>query len=173
MSNVNHSVRQTCTLMRPTYLTTSGLIRFCLKTGLLSNRGGAATVVDTLSPLVASRVSFEHICTQDTPIFNTYQTQAHLINLHCTYKCRQHVMIDGCGSVVELVLQGSGDGCSADRLGRSQRRLLRIQDCWMRGRCTTRRCASCGGRVRGGWRGTSLTQGRGFTLWVCCQAEGK
>lgn len=48
-------------------------MRFCLKTGLLSNRGGAATVVDTLSPLVASRVSFEHICTQNTP-FNTYKT---------------------------------------------------------------------------------------------------
>lgn len=159
--------------MRSTYLTTSGLVRFCLKTGLLSNRGGAATVADTLSPLVASRVSFEHICTQNTPIFNTNRSRARLINLCRTYKCRQHVMIDSCGSVVELVLQGSGDGCSANRLGGSQRRLLRIGDWRMRSHYTTRRCASCRGRVRGGWRGTSLTQGRGFTLWVCCQAEGK
>lgn len=148
-------------------------MRFFLKTGLLSNRGGAATAVDTLSPLVASRVSFEHICTQNTPLFNTYRTPAHLIHLYCTYKCRQHVVIDSCGSVVELVLQGSGDGCSANRLGGSQRGLLRIGDWRMGSYYTRRRCASCRGRVRGDWRGTSLTQGRGFTLWVCCQAEGK
>lgn len=160
--------------MRPSYLTTSGLTTLCLKTGLLSNRGGAATVVDTASPLVASRVSFEHICARNAePIFNTYRTGPHVIHPHCTYECRQHVMIDSCGSVVELVLQGSGDGCSANWLGGSQRRLLSIREWRMRSRCTTRRWARCRGRVRGGRRGTSLTQGRAFTLWVCCQAEGE
>lgn len=38
----------------------------------------------------------------------------------CTYKCRQHVVIDSGGSVVELVLQGGGDGCSANGLGGTQ-----------------------------------------------------
>lgn len=82
-------------------------------------------------------------------------------------------MIDSGGSVVELVLQGSGDGCSANRLGGSQRRLLGVQDWRMGSHDTTRCCAACRGRVRGGWRGASLTQGRAFTLWVCCQAEDK
>lgn len=47
---------------------------------------------------------------------------------YSTYKCGQHVMIDSSRSVVKLVLQGSRDGCSADRLGGSQGRLLGVKD---------------------------------------------
>lgn len=149
---------------------------FCLKTGLLSNRGAAATIVGTLSPLGASRGSFEHICTENAPILNRIQKKHRtdrFDHLHSTYKCRQHVMVDSGGSVVELVLQGSGDGCSSNRLGRSDRRLLGVEHWWMGSHYTTRCCASCRGRVRRGWRRASLTQSRGFTLRVCCQTEGK
>lgn len=80
-------------------------------------------MVGALSPLGTSRVSFEHICTEKTPLFNRTQRKHStdgFVEQFCTHKCRQHVVIDSGGSVVELVLQGGGDGYSANGLGGTQ-----------------------------------------------------
>lgn len=92
---------------------------------------------------------------------------------YSTYKRGQHVMVDSSWSVVKLVLQGSRDGCSADRLGGSQGRLLWVRDWRLNRHYATRGCAGGRGRVRRGWRGASLTQGSVLTLSICWQAEGQ
>lgn len=82
-------------------------------------------------------------------------------------------MVDSSWSVVKLVLQGSRDGCSADRLGGSQGRLFGVKAWWL-SRHYTRRGGAGGRRgVRWGWRGASLTQGSELTLRICWQAEGQ
>lgn len=82
-------------------------------------------------------------------------------------------MIDSSRSVMKLVLQGSRDGCSADRLGGSQGRLLGVKAWWLSRHYT--RSGGAGGRggVRWGRRGAVLTQGSEFTLRICWQAEGQ
>lgn len=92
---------------------------------------------------------------------------------YSTYKCGQHVMVDSSWSVVKLVLQGSRDGCSADRLGGSQGRLLGVKDWRLSCHYATRGCAGGRGRVRWGWRGARLTQGSVLTLSICWDAEGQ
>lgn len=92
---------------------------------------------------------------------------------HSTHKCRQHVVVDGIWSVMKLILQSSRDGCSADRLGGSQRELLRVKD-WGLSRHYTG-WGRAGGRrgVRwGGWAAV-LTQGRELTLGIRRRAEGQ
>lgn len=57
-------------------------------------------------------------------------------------------MVDSSRGVVKLVLQGSRDGCSADRLGGSQGRLFGVKD-WRLSRHYARRgCAGGRGGVR-------------------------
>lgn len=82
-------------------------------------------------------------------------------------------MVDSSWSVMKLVLQGSRDGCSADRLGGSQGRLLGVKDWRLSCHYATRGCAGGRGRVRWGWRGACLTQGSVLTLSICWDAEGQ
>lgn len=82
-------------------------------------------------------------------------------------------MVDSSGSVVKLVLQGSRDGCSAERLGGSQRKLLGFKDWRLRRHHTRGGCADGRGGVRCGGRAASLTQGSEFSLRFCWQAEGQ
>lgn len=90
-----------------------------------------------------------------------------------TYECGQHVVIDSSRGVMKLVLQGSRDGCSADGLGGSQRGLFRVGD-WRRSRRgATGGCAGGGGRVSGGRRGATVTQGSELCLSLCWEAKGQ